>query len=210
MAKKRAKKKPVVSRKDLKKNLLEVVIPWDLPSSRRALVERMYQLREKITVGDLEINVLADHMARTVFHRPDNVPPGVSLVQVSVEKLGFKEGAPYYQICQKAEQKGLHLCPLAIVFPFCEGLDSYELSARPRSKKLFIASELAKLDSEDSAKLLIFTVGWDKQGDIFIEAEEPFGPAPSFEKDSYGPQEVFVFVSDELLFTVLPSDYSCG
>ena len=80
----------------------------------------------------------------------------VDLVVMSVADLGFKNGARYDQICARAIELGLELCP-AEVGPQLR----LQYPGQPRGEWLLVAMEAIR-DSDGS--LRIFSVGHDEDG----------------------------------------------
>lgn len=80
----------------------------------------------------------------------------VDLVQLSLRRLGFKEGACYEAICARAIERGLELCPMEV------GLQlRLQYSDQPRGEWLSIA--MVALSDSDGG-LNVFRVGCSDSG----------------------------------------------
>ena len=104
----------------------------------------------------------------------------VDLVDVSVHDLGFKEGALYSQICEKALAMGLELCP-AEVGPALRL--AYE--NQPRGERLIVAT---KPFTELGDDLDLFSMEVSGGGGLWLRGD--CGPSDRF----WEPYHHFVFV----------------
>jgi hypothetical protein len=104
----------------------------------------------------------------------------VDLVVLSVDDLGFKEGALYSQICEKAQAMGLDLCP-AEVGPALRL--AYE--NQPRGERLIIATK-PFADSDDELDLFVMEVSGG--GGLWLRGD--CGPSDRY----WEPDRRFVFM----------------
>jgi hypothetical protein len=104
----------------------------------------------------------------------------VDLVVLSVEDLGFKEGALYSEICEKAQDVGLELCP-AEVGPALRL--AYE--NQPRGERLIIATTPF---ADSGEELDLFAMEVSGGGGLWLRGD--CGPADRY----WEPDRRFVFV----------------
>ena len=104
----------------------------------------------------------------------------VDLVVVSVDDLGFKGGALYSEICEKAQSAGLELCPAEVGPALRLAYDN-----QPRGERLIIATT-SFADSGDELDLFVMEVSGG--GGLWLRGD--CGPADRY----FEPDRRFVFV----------------
>ena len=82
------------------------------------------------------------------------------LVVVSVAELGFKDGAIYKDICERAVEYGLELCPAEVGFQLRLAYDN-----QPKDEWLLIAMEAVR---DSDGYLRIFSVG-EVRGGLWLD-----------------------------------------
>jgi len=107
----------------------------DVKSLKKALEEKGFR------IGDWAADVLNQRTFKLAKEETE-----VNLVRLSVKELGFPRGAPYGEICAKAQELGLNLCP-AEVGPALR----YQYPDQPTGEWLTVAMEpLAVSDGRPS------------------------------------------------------------
>ncbi len=104
----------------------------------------------------------------------------VDLVVLSVDELGFKKGALYSQICEKAQSIGLELCP-----PEVGPALRLAYEDQPRGERLIIATQ-PFADSRDDLDLFVMEVSGG--GGLWLRGD--CGPSDRY----WEPDRRFIFV----------------
>ena len=142
--------------------------------------ESTQAFRESLTGQDVRISTYAaDILEKTEIASEESE---VQLARVTVAELGFPEGATYEQICARAKERGLQLCPAEVGPALRE-----QYKDQPQGEWLIIAMESI---ADSDGDLSVFAVGHGGD-DLWLHT---YWSDP---RSSWSPDYSFVFVLGE-------------
>ena len=115
------------------------------------------EIRKALKAGRHSIGDWANDILGKPAFKVSKTEQDVELVNVSVEELGFKNGACYADICKRALELGLDLCP-AEVGP------QLRLQFKDQPKGTYVVVAMEAITDSDG-RLRVFSVGRDDDGE---------------------------------------------
>jgi len=125
-------------------------------------LKNVEEIRQALKVGGNNIGDWANDILGKPAFTVSETEQAVELVNVSVEELGFKQGACYADICKRALELGLDLCP-AEVGP------QLRLQWKDQSKGTYVVVAMNAITVSDG-DLSVFSVGRYGGGGQFLSA----------------------------------------
>ena len=122
------------------------------------------EIREALKAGGYSIGDWANEILDKPTFKISETEQDVELVNVSVEGLGFKDGARYADICKRALELGLDLCP-AEVGP------QLRLQFKDQPKGAFVVVAMEAIADSDGY-LFVFRVRRFDDGERYLGADD--------------------------------------
>ncbi len=126
-------------------------------------LKNVEEIRQALKAGENNIGDWANDILGKPAFTVSETEQDVELVNISVEELGFKQGACYADICKRASELGLDLCP-AEVGP------QLRLQYKDQPKGTYVVVAMNAIIASDG-DLIVFGVGSYDGSDQYLDAD---------------------------------------